>query len=158
MAEEKIKYLVRIANTDVDGNKQLIYALKKVKGVSIMYANAACRAAGIDGTKKAGILSDSEVKQINEVIKNPLQHNLPTWLLNRRKDPETGQDKHILTGDLQFTVENDIKFMKKIKTYRGTRHMFGLPCRGQKTRSNFRPNKGKVTGVKKSKAGKKAGK
>lgn len=158
MAEEKLKYLVRIANTDIDGNKPLLYALKKVKGVSIMYANALCRATGIDSTRKAGSLSDSEAKQLDEAIKNPLKHNVPLWLLNRRNDPETGENKHILTGDLQFTKENDIKFMKKIKSYKGVRHMFGLPVRGQRTRSNFRPNKGKVTGVKKAKVGKKAGK
>jgi len=48
--------------------------------------------------------------------------------------------------------------MKKIKCYRGIRHMFNLPVRGQCTRSNFRKNKGKTTGVKKAKGGKKSGK
>ncbi|MBW2968714.1 30S ribosomal protein S13 [Candidatus Woesearchaeota archaeon] len=156
--EQKIRHLVRIANADIDGKKQILYALKKAKGVDIMFANAALKIAGINLTKKAGYLSDQEVKKIEEILKNPKKHGIPAWLYNRRKDMETGEDKHLLGADLQFTKETDIKTMKKIKTYRGVRHIRKLPVRGQKTRSNFRPNKGKVTGVKRSKVGKKAGK
>jgi len=72
-------------------------------------------------------------------------------MLNRRKDYETGEDKHLLSSDLAFTKDNDIKMLKKIKSYKGMRHAFGLPVRGQRTRSNFRRNKGKVTGVQKKK-------
>jgi len=70
-------------------------------------------------------------------------------MLNRRKDYEDGTDKHIILGDLKFTKDNDIKRMKKIKSNKGYRHAWGLPVRGQRTKSNFRKNKGKVTGVKK---------
>lgn len=159
MAEEqKIKHLVRLANADLDGQKHILYGLKKAKGVGIMLANAACRIAGVSTTKKAGLLSDSEVKKIEDILKNPKKYGLPNWLYNRRKDMDTGEDKHLLGADLQFTRETDIKMMKKSKTYRGVRHIRGLPVRGQRTRSNFRPNKGKVMGVKRSKVGKKAGK
>ena len=68
-------------------------------------------------------------------------------MLNRRNDPEDGSDKHLLSSDLKFTVENDIKMMKKIKCYKGVRHSLGQPVRGQRTKSNFRRNKGKVMGV-----------
>ena len=71
-------------------------------------------------------------------------------MVNRRNDYDTGQNKHLLTGDLQFTVENDIKMMKKMKCYKGVRHILGQPVRGQRTRSNFRRNKGKVMGVRRS--------
>jgi len=159
MAEEQaIKHLVRIANTDLNGTQALLYALRKIKGVGTMYANAVCKVAGMDEAKKIGTLSDAEIKKIDEIVKDPLKYNIPVWLLNRKKDPETGQNKHLLTSELQFTVENDIKFMKKIKSYKGIRHMFGLTVRGQRTRSNFRKNKGKVLGVKKAKPGKKTSK
>ncbi len=72
-------------------------------------------------------------------------------MLNRRKDVETGEDKHIVTTDINFVNDNDIKVMKMIRCYKGIRHSMGLPVRGQKTRSNFRKNKGKVMGVKRSK-------
>lgn len=158
MEEQKIKHLVRIANTDLDGQKQILYALNKVKGVSIMLANAALRKAKVTVTQKAGLLEDSQIKLIEDIIKDPKKHGLPSWLYNRRRDAETGEDKHLLGANLQFAHETDIKMMKKIKSYKGVRHIQGLPVRGQRTRSNFRKNKGKVLGVKRSKAGKKAGK
>jgi len=157
MAEE-LKHLVRIANADLKGTKQILYGLKRVKGVGFMFANAICKMTKIPAHKKAGALSDEEIKKIETVLKDPLKYNLPVWMLNRRKDMDTGEDKHLSTSDLRFTIDQDIKQMKKTKNYRGTRHMFGLPVRGQRTRSNFRPNKGKVKGVQKKKVGKKGGK
>ena len=66
-------------------------------------------------------------------------------MLNRRRDYETGTEKHLLTGDINFTIESDKKREMKMKSYKGVRYQAGLPVRGQRTRSNFRPNKGKVT-------------
>ncbi len=146
----EIKHLVRIANTDLDGKKAIVFAMRKIRGVGFMYANLACRIAGIETTTKSGVLSESQIEKLDDIIKNPEKYKSPVWMLNRRKDNETGRDKHLLGGDLQFVTENDIKMMKKMKSYKGVRHMLGLPCRGQRTRSNFRPNKGKVLGVKRS--------
>ena len=75
-------------------------------------------------------------------------------MVNHRKEYESGEDKHLITGTLNFTKDNDLKRLKKIKCLRGARHQKGLPVRGQRTRSNFRKSKGKVVGVKK-KGGKK---
>ena len=100
-------------------------------------------------------MSEAETKRIEEVIVNPLKFGIPSWMLNRRKDMETGEDRHLVVNDLIFTQETDVKMMKKMRTYKGVRHMLGGPVRGQRTRSNFRKNKGKVMGVKKSKVGKK---
>lgn len=158
MAEEQnIRHLVRIAQSDIKGTQQILYGLKNVKGAGFMFANAVLKMAKIDPKKKAGFLTDDEMKRIEAILHDPLKYNIPEWLLNRRKDMETGENKHITTGDLRFTIDTDIKQMKKIKIYKGIRHMFGLPVRGQRTRSNFRPNKGKVKGVQKAKVGKKGG-
>jgi small subunit ribosomal protein S13 len=151
------KHIVRIANTDLDGNKAIQQALRKIKGISFMFSSAVCNISGIDGTKKAGVLSEDEIKKLGDIIESPLKFNIPEWLFNRRKDVIDGTTKHLLTGDLKFQQENDIKILKKIKCYRGSRHSAGLPVRGQRTKSNFRKNKGKLSlGVKK-KAGAKAG-
>ncbi|MBW2986439.1 30S ribosomal protein S13 [Candidatus Woesearchaeota archaeon] len=158
MAEENIKHLVRIANTDIKGTQQILYGLKRVKGVGFMFANAVCKMAKMNPQKKTGTLSDAEIKKIEAIIKAPLENNFPIWMVNRRKDMDTGKDKHLSTSDLKFTIDSGIKQMKKIRSYVGVRHMFGLPVRGQRTRSNFRPNKGKVKGVQKKKPGKKGGK
>ena len=74
-------------------------------------------------------------------------------MLNRRKDIETGEDKHLLGSDLKLRKEFDLKRMKNIRSYKGVRHALGLPVRGQSTRSHF--HKGKSLGVKKPKKTKK---
>lgn len=154
--EKDLRYLVRILNTDMDGSKKVGHELTKIKGVGYQYANMACRVSGTDANKKAGDLKPEDIEKIEDILKNPLKYNVPSWLFNRRKDPEGGANKHILTVDLTFIKDNDIKQMKKMRTYKGVRHMYGLPVRGQKTRSKFRKNKGKVMGVKRS-AGVKSG-
>jgi len=152
MADEGFKHIVRIANTDIDGNKKIADAMRKIKGVNFAFSNMICNFVGVDKTKKTGNLLDSEIKKLDEAIRNPKEFGAPSWMLNRRKDYETGEDKHLLSSDLTFTKDNDIKMMKKMKSYKGMRHAFGLPVRGQRTRSNFRRNKGKVAGVQKKKA------
>lgn len=155
IGKDDFKYFVRIANTDLDGNRQILYALKKIKGVSFMFSNMLCNLAGVDKMAKTGYLKDDEVKKLDDVLNNPLKYNVPSWMLNRRKNYEDKKDYHSIAGDLSFAEENDIKRMKKIRSYRGVRHGMGLPVRGQRTKSNFRKNKGKVSlGVKKKGAAK----
>jgi len=151
MVEKDFKYLVRIANTDLDGNKPLNHALRKIKGINFMLANAICIIAGIDKFQKAGSLSDNDIKKIDNIVKNLSKQSIPSWLFNRKNDSETGKDMHLIGADLDFRKQNDVQMMKKIKSYKGVRHMFGLPARGQRTRSNFRKKKGKVMGVQKKK-------
>ncbi len=159
MAEQnpEFRYLVRVANTDLDGNKSILQGLRKIKGISFMFANAVCHAAKVDAQQKAGYAKEGEIKKIEAVLENPSKFDIPSWFFNRRKDVETGADKHVLSGDLKFNTENDIKQMKKIRSYKGMRHAYGLPVRGQRTKSNFRKNKGNVLGVKR-RSGSKAGK
>ena len=106
---------------------------------------------GIDKTAITGNLPDSDVEKLEDAIKNPTKYGAPVWMMNRRNDYETGEDKHLLSGDIRYVKDNDLKRLKMIKSYKGVRHMDGLPVRGQLTRSNFRRNKGKVLGVKRSK-------
>jgi small subunit ribosomal protein S13 len=149
------KHIIRVVNTDLDGSKPIYHALTKIKGVGVMMANATCNAAKIKRTLKAGDLEQEAIAKLNDVILHPGDYDIPEWLFNRKKDPETGEDKHLASGELRFNQENDVKMLKKIKCYRGVRHMFGLPTRGQRTKSNFRRNKGSVMGVKRK--GKKSG-
>ncbi len=139
------RHIVRIVNTDIKGEKKVFMALQKIKGVGCMFSNFVCFASKIDPRKATGDLTDSEVQKIEDIIRNPAKYNAPHWILNRRKDYETGQDMHLITTDWDLSVDNDIKKMKKIKSYKGVRHMLGQPVRGQRTKSNFRKNKGKVS-------------
>lgn len=152
---DDFNYFIRVANTDLDGNKQIAHALTKIKGVSFMFSNMVCNFADVDKTSKAGYLKDEVVKKLDEILNNLSKYNTPAWMLNRRKNYEDGKDYHIISGDLSFVHENDIKRLKKIRSYRGVRHGLGLPVRGQRTKSNFRRNKGKASlGVKKKEGAK----
>lgn len=146
----EMRQIVRIITSDIPGGKQLQHALTSVSGISFPYANAICNALNIQKTKKVGLCSPEEIKKIEEAIKNPEKHGIPSYLVNRRKDYESGKDKHIVTAELKLTKEFDVKRFKRIKSYRGIRHALGLPLRGQRTQSNFR--KGKAVGVSKKKA------
>ncbi|MAG48023.1 30S ribosomal protein S13 [archaeon] len=142
MAEE-FKRIVRVLNTDIDGNKNTFMALKKIKGIGFMFSNAICNHLNLNKNSKVGSLSDEQIKSIHDLLENTKE--LPSWLLNRRSDPETGEDSQLTTAKLRLTYEFDLKRLKQTKSYRGLRHAWGLPLRGQRTRSNFR--KGKSLGV-----------
>ena len=145
-----------MADTDLDGARQIGSALRKIKGVSFMFSNMVCTIAKIDKRKRAGDLSEQETKKMEEIINNPIKFGAPIWMLNRRKDFETGEDRHVIASDLAFIKDTDIKIMKKIKSYKGVRHIMDQPVRGQRTKSHFRKNKGKVhLGVKKNPTAKK---
>ena len=154
--EQELKYFVRIANTDLDGHKPVFNALTKIKGLSYVFVNAILNVSNIPKTMKSGYLTDDQVSKIDYILKDPAKYGIPSWLFNRKRDPEDGTDKHLVGTTLAFVQDNDIKMMKKVKSYKGIRHSLGLPVRGQRTRSNFRKNKGKVMGVKK-KEGTKSG-
>lgn len=151
MTDKDFRYLVRVANTDLDGKKSTLYALTKIKGISIMYANAICTLTKVNPHQKAGTLSEEDIEKLTEQVKS--YANVPKWLLNRRNDYTTGEDKHLTDADLVFTKDNDLKRLKMIKSYRGLRHQAGLTTRGQKTKSNFRRTK--TARAKKTKRGNK---
>jgi small subunit ribosomal protein S13 len=146
--EQKFKHIVRVCNVDVPGEKEIRQALTNIKGIGINMADSVCKIAGIDRTVKAGNLNDEQIEKITNIIKEPKKSGLPVWMLNRRKDLDTAEDIHVITGDLAYVLENDIKKEMKIKSLRGLRLQKKLPVRGQRTRSNFRKNKGKVASVK----------
>jgi small subunit ribosomal protein S13 len=142
---EQVKGIVRISEVDVKGETPLFTSLNRINGVGGALANAVCRVHNLDRNRKIGTLTDAEIKKIEETLKNPAKFGIPPWMLNRRKDLETGEDRHLVGSDLKFIQEQDIKKMIRIKAYKGVRHMFGLPARGQRTRSSFR--KGRTVGV-----------
>lgn len=153
MTEIKIKNIIRVLNTDIEGIVPLDKALRKVHGINFSISNAICKILNFDKHKKVGSLTPEEIKLIEDLIKTS-NKRIPSWLLNRRKDFDTGEDLHLTTTDLKLKKDFDIKRMKKIKCYKGVRHMQGLPVRGQRTKGHFR--KGKSVGVTKKSVVKKS--
>ena len=123
----------------------MIVGLTQIRGVGYMFANTILNVLKINPNQRMGYLSQEQIKSIEEIIKNPSTSNFPSWFLNRRKDVETGENKHLITSDIAFTVRNDIEREKTSNSWRGIRHMFGLKVRGQRTRCTGR--KGGAVGV-----------
>jgi len=140
--------IIRILQTDIPGNKNILAGLTYVKGVSWTISNAICKILNLDPFKKISELSELDIKKITEFLEAP---ELPSFINNRKNDLETGKDYHLITTHLDMRKEFDIRRLKKIRSYRGLRHALGQPVRGQRTKSHFRARKGKkaVIGVKK---------
>ncbi|MFT7615222.1 MAG: small subunit ribosomal protein S13 [Candidatus Woesearchaeota archaeon] len=149
--QPKVKYIVRVANNDLNGKKQLYIALQKIKGINVSFAHAICALLNLDKHAITGALDDASVAKIDAFLKEP--KGLPVWMLNRQRDYETNKDGHLLASTLKFTVENDVKRMSSTKSYVGLRHVWHLPVRGQRNQANHRPTKSK--NAKAAKRGKK---
>lgn len=147
--EREFRRIVRILETDVDGELPLVYGLGVVKGLGYNFALAVCRVLGLEPMMKTGYLTDQEIKNIEVVSREPVKYKIPPYLYNRRKDPATGQDLHLTSSTLLFYVKEDIEHEKRIKSWRGIRHALGLKVRGQRTRTTGRV--GVTIGVKKKK-------
>jgi len=140
LAEEEsatFKYIVRLANTDLDGHRPLAYALTDIKGVGRRTALSIVRMVGFDPKRRIGDLSDEEVEKLAEVL-SELSNRLPGWHMNRQRDYETGKNIHLISADVDVYRNDDINRLKKIRCYRGIRHETGQKVRGQRTRSNGR--------------------
>jgi len=137
--------MIRIVGNDIPGERKVIVGLTQIRGVGYMFANTILNVLKINPSQRIGYLLPEQIKSIENVIKNPSTSNFPSWFLNRRKDVETGEDKHLITSDIAFTVRNDVEREKTVGSWRGIRHMFGLKVRGQRTRCTGR--KGGAVGV-----------
>jgi small subunit ribosomal protein S13 len=146
---KELRHIIRIADTDLDGTQKVGFALLNIKGVGIGLANAVVKKTGINEENRLGFLSDAELEKIKDILKTPSKYGLPSWLLNRSKDIETGKDLHKIGSELVLQTKTDIDRMKRTKSWRGFRHAHGLKVRGQRTKTTGR--KGKAVGVKKKK-------
>jgi len=151
MAEEKvdeINYIVRLIGKDLDGTKNISEGLRGLKGISHrvgeIIAKKFCKNESVAQSTRLGELTNEQVKKLEEIIAAPQANGVPIWALNRQKDYDTGEDKHLTMNDLDFQLRNDFGRLAEIKSYRGLRHMWGLTVRGQKTRGTHRGKSGAV--------------
>lgn len=131
------RHMVRVSDVVLDGNKEVIRAIAKIKGIGIQSSKSLAKILGIGEDVRLGSLDEKQIERIETTIKE-LDKYLPTWMMNRQRDRATGKNLHITGPDLEITQRDDINLQKKLKSYRGIRHSFGLPVRGQRTRTSFR--------------------
>ena len=114
--------MARISGVDLPREKRIEIGLTYVYGIGRVRATKILEAAQVNPDTRDKDLTDEEVARIAKVID---------------ADPE-----HLVEGDLRREVAMNIKRLKEIGCYRGIRHRKGLPCRGQKTKTNARTCKG----------------
>ncbi|UCE39635.1 MAG: 30S ribosomal protein S13 [Thermoplasmata archaeon] len=134
---DDFKYIVRIANTDLDGNKTVVHALTAVKGVGDRVAEVVLKLTKLPRDEKIGNLSDQDIEKLEEYVLELSEHT-PGWLLNKQRDTWTGEDIHLLGSEMDMRRQEDINILKKIRCYRGIRHEKGLKVRGQRTKAHGR--------------------
>lgn len=147
----EVRYIVRIANKDLNGSVPIYRALAGIKGIGIRMA----RMIAYQFQKEQGISYDTPLGQVPEamdaqleaIVLSPQTHGLPEWTANRSKAHE-GKTTHAVMNELDFALRNDLQTMKKLKSYKGLRHALGLTVRGQRTRTSGR-KRGSSVGVEK---------
>ena len=113
--------MARIAGTDLPNKKRMEYALTYIYGIGLHSSRLILKATGINPDKRAHELTEEEAATIRQEL----------------------QSNYMVEGDLRKKVAMDIKSLMDLGSYRGIRHRKGLPCRGQKTKTNARTRKGK---------------
>ena len=131
------RYIVRVANTDLDGTRPTGLALTGVGGVGLRLAEVACRLANVPAAEMIGNLSEATVEGIEATL-NTLPTKVPLWMVNHTREPLMGDSLHYIGPDLETRRRDDVNIMRMVRSYRGVRHERGQKVRGQRTRSNGR--------------------
>jgi small subunit ribosomal protein S13 len=147
---KEFNYIVRLGGANLDGTKLLPYALCDLKGIGIRVSKTLVKKLGLSPQERLGAISEADVKRLEENLENIASSGLPEWMLNRRKDPQTGQNLHIIGSDLQFRIKDDIDVLRETRSWKGDRHARGLKVRGQRTKTTAR--KGRSVGVSRQRA------
>ena len=147
-----VKGIIRLAGTDMFGEVPLRSAVMRVRGVGhttgLAIARILSKKFSVPDSTDVGDLTEKQLSEIDEVLLH-LDSYLPSYLLNRRKDADSGEDKHVITNDLIFANRQDIEKEKKMYSWKGYRHAYGQRVRGQRSRNTGR--QGKAVGVTKKK-------
>ncbi len=131
-----------MAGRDINGSYNIVRGLGQIKGIGYNLARALAKCYtvkyGIDEKTEIGTLEDAQIAQLEAMIKEPAKAGVPLYMLNRRKDSETGVDMHVIGTDLIVKIRQDVDMGIKMQTWIGSRHQYGQKVRGQKTRSTGR--------------------
>ena len=111
----------RIIGIDVPDNKRLVISLTYLFGIGKHMSEQIIDRLGLDPNLRAHKLTQDDIAKINTLL----------------------QAEYVVEGDLRRDIQNNIKRLISIHSYRGMRHRLKLPVRGQRTRTNARTRKGK---------------
>jgi small subunit ribosomal protein S13 len=111
--------MARIAGVNIPNHQHAVIGLTAIFGIGRPRAAEICAVTGVPTDKKVKDLDDNELEKLRDAI-----------------------SKFLVEGDLRREVSMNIKRLMDLGSYRGMRHRKGLPCRGQRTRTNARTRKG----------------
>ena len=112
--------MARIAGVDIPKNKQIAVSLQYIHGIGSTLSRKILAQTGITPDVKVSDLTEEEVNRLRETI----------------------DKQYRVEGELRKEVNFNIKRLIEIGSYRGVRHRYGLPVRGQRTRTNARTKRG----------------
>lgn len=110
----------RISGVDIPALKKTKFSLAYIYGIGLNNVDNVLLEAGVDGDKRAKELTADEILRLQRVI-----------------------DRLNVEGNLRRVIRENIERLKRIGSYRGSRHVHGLPSRGQRTRVNARTRRGR---------------
>ncbi len=113
--------MARIAGVELPNNKRVVIGLQKIYGIGVSQAIKILQDTDIDQSIRINQLNDGNIEAIRRII----------------------EKEYTVEGDLRSQKQLSIKRLIDINSYRGARHRYGLPVRGQKTQTNARTRKGK---------------
>lgn len=113
--------MIRIAGVIIPENKRAVIALTSVQGIGIATSKKILKQVKISENEHLGKVSETEIETIRRIV----------------------EKEHSVEGDLRSEVQRNIKRLKEIGTYRGSRHAKNLPARGQRTKTNARTKRGR---------------
>ncbi|MDQ3158837.1 MAG: 30S ribosomal protein S13 [bacterium] len=117
--------MARISGVTIPAEKEVETSLTYVFGIGLITSQKILKMAGIKPNVRVKDLTDGEIQKIQDIINVDFQ----------------------VEGDLQRVVTGNIKRLKDIKSYRGSRHQRNLPSRGQRTKTNARTKRGKKIAI-----------
>jgi small subunit ribosomal protein S13 len=135
---EEYKHIVRIGGSDIDGQESLIQGLTRIRGVGLRMSKTIIAHLGMNPNDRLGHITDANITAVEAILEDPVHAGFPDWFINRPRDRMSGRMLHLTGSDLDFANRNDIDRLRRIKSWRGTRHSLGLKVRGQHTRTTGR--------------------
>ena len=117
--------MARIAGITIPTEKQVQYSLTYIYGIGLTRSRQILEACDVNPEARVKDLTDAELTRIRDFI----------------------GENFTVEGELQRVVSTNVKRLKDIGSYRGTRHKANLPSRGQRTRTNARTRRGKRVAV-----------
>lgn len=111
---------MRIVGVNIPDNKKIEYALPYIYGIGLFSARKILKLAQVDFQKRAKELSPDEINRVRELI----------------------EKNYKIEGELRREIMSHVKGLRELGTYRGSRHIRGLPVHGQRTKTNSRTRRG----------------